>query len=166
MAYKPWDELKPSYRERLIKKGITPKMHALARTTRRLAPERRQTLKAARGHGIHTPSAIRDAEAAEKKRHQSPTYKRLIAQGKALKIKRNTVIRFADRHGVKLTKLLLDYKEYRNNIYVRNKSKGTNVPDILFIKDWAIAEGYQWDDEYLVDINGMDWKKSPFIHYH
>lgn len=162
MAWKAWDDLSPAYRQRLIRKKITPQMHALAKPG--VDKTKRVSLKAARGKGANTPAEMKRRETSERKRHASETYQKLIKQGRQLFISERDVIIFADFYGTQFTKLLLDFKAVRHAIYVRDGMKSPNQYNVTDIKKWAINNNKPWKDEWWVYIKSLDYD-TPFIRY-
>lgn len=149
MARKAWNELSPSYRTRLQRRGITEKMHSNPNVT----------LKSARGHGVHTKSEM--TKESKRNKNIPASHRKLIEKGMQQKIEPTNTRRMIDLYGTRFTSLLIKYKEYRHQQYV----KGVKADAITDFRQWVIDNGYVWDDDYDIYMDSLDYD-NPFIRYH
>lgn len=117
-ARKAWKDLSPDYRRRLERRGITAASH------------RNGSLKAVRGHGIHTPSGRREAaqrqqRVAQRRGMRGYTAEELSRITRELESRENRlgylpasqIREWSQRFGVDNVALLLEWQEGRTRAF-------------------------------------------------
>lgn len=138
---KPWNQLSPAYRRRLERHGITKTEHNTGKT-----------LRAARGHGITTPSSIRDAQKRIKKldemggQHNKRVEDSLILQSEKMRIDDNDVRYALQMWPAAFTQTVLDYRRYRYAQWDKNHNQ--KYYDLItfqeYLKKLGIEAGPDW----------------------
>lgn len=105
MARKPWDELSPTYRRRLERKGITRETHATA------------SLKAARGKGPHTPAERARTLARRVSQHSLTAAQIMQREHKLGYIPLNVIAATIEDIGTRRMTIVLEWQEWRTNTY-------------------------------------------------
>lgn len=161
MAWKPWNELSPDYKKRLMRKGITAKEHRRAKNVK--SPVYR-SLKAERGKGEHTPAEMKRKAARTQRTLDTITAQKLRDRGWDSHIQPDVIDNAISHYGLDFVRILLAYKEYRHNLYVTHNHKKGIAPTIDNIGKWAKKQGYKWPDKYDTYVDTFDYR-HPLIRY-
>jgi hypothetical protein len=142
---KPWDQLSEGYRKRLAAHNITAQSHADPKTS----------LKAASGHGAHTPSEQRKRKTLRLETLPHLT-ERATTTGVGLTLEKlNELITDV---GFTRARIYIDVKEARRDALIIDKTlKDAQLPSI----ESFVREVYG-DDYY----ESYDWPDYDWMHYY
>ena len=147
MARKAWQDLSPSYRARLERKGITAAQHA--------DPD--YSLKVARGHGPSTPSEMKRQAASDHRQRE-----RIIRLAKSMGIDNSITTVGIKLYGLAFIDTLLAYREYRHEQWLQ----GIPVSQMMPYKEWFYTI-YNEEPDPVYDVYLEDLPPdTPFFYYH
>lgn len=152
MMRKPWDQLSPAYRRRLEHAGISKQDH-----------ESGKSIRAARGHGLHTPSSRRHMMEVRQRRHDRMTSKELVRREQLLGyIKLDSVVNMLDELGVDRAATVLAWQEYRHHAW-EDAHEAAIGASLVTLPEYV---GDDWDDTYDNWYDDAIEADEGFSYYH
>jgi hypothetical protein len=146
MARKAWGDLSPDYRDRLERRGITETAHAFG------AP-----LRAARGHGAHTPTArAHEAERAAERGFEPPAHSPgaiLAGESGFGYVPLVEVVTALDKYGEQTMSAVMQWQTERTEWAAAGKPDGFTPQPFT---EWA-AETYPDWYQMMLDAYGYDY---------
>jgi hypothetical protein len=139
---KPWELLSANYRHRLERAGITKEKHAAG-----------HSIKAAAGHGAHTPSEI-----AKRLRRPFTKGPALFRRADSLGITNVQITAAITLGGEEKASLALDYVQSRTDAFVASGKtvKGKDLPTFEQFVIETMGQDY-WDEYDWEDFLELDW---------